>query len=632
MNLKKVLSYLIGSLFLIFALFSIFNNDISTCIIGYIFMSLALLILPTFDMLSKLLNKKFSLGRKIALGITTFLFPLISLSNEHLEKEDLIAAIFLIIFIWGIFFVTNKNKNIDSNKKTMMDKSEKNDLFHKIYNSLVEKRNKKVLDEIEKEKYIIKKFEDLDVFTKHAIANMLGETKEKYNTFFNGEFPEINISSLILAFCKDTIDIKDADELKNLFGSLYYKKKIIKYFWKVSKYIKSRIKMASSNNISDIEKIYLQYIDIFSSNMGTYESIKFCLTVSTEKEEMEKYKNYSLDNIDYRYRDAFIYMIDLLASCTCIAKMIFVEEQVKQLNKNSEFYIMVFNMAKEIEDLNIIIEKTRPLYDEFYKSELGFIDDEVLYNMAITIIVNRLKNEDISEKDAKILDISENKYNNFDDFDQMMQEWLQELSKNNRNLEINKYIIYKTTNSIDISNFDLLIESLAKTNGYAKQYYSNVDYNNKISDKERYLKGEFDKEKKEMSEQYNLNNIVTGTQFELYLVNLFKDLGYKTKHNGKAGDQGADLILKRGDYVYAVQAKYYTGKLSNTPVQEITGALKYYNVNQGVVITNSEFTPGAKDLAKANNVILIDGKGLKKLVDFIFEGNNEEDVLQKFIK
>ena len=120
--------------------------------------------------------------------------------------------------------------------------------------------------------------------------------------------------------------------------------------------------------------------------------------------------------------------------------------------------------------------------------------------------------------------------------------------------------------------------------------------------------------------------------FELYLVNLFKELGYKVKHNGKSGDQGCDLVLKIGDYVYAVQAKYYTSKLGNTPVQEITGALKYYNANQGVVITNSSFTTGAEDLAKANDIILIDGEDLKKLADYTFEENHPEDVLKCFEK
>ena len=92
------------------------------------------------------------------------------------------------------------------------------------------------------------------------------------------------------------------------------------------------------------------------------------------------------------------------------------------------------------------------------------------------------------------------------------------------------------------------------------------------------------------------------------------------------------MIVKKDDYIYAIQAKYYTGKLSNTPVQEIAGSLKYYNANQGVVVTNSSFTPGAEELAKANNVILVDGRDLKKLIDYVFEDNHEEDILKKFEK
>lgn len=120
------------------------------------------------------------------------------------------------------------------------------------------------------------------------------------------------------------------------------------------------------------------------------------------------------------------------------------------------------------------------------------------------------------------------------------------------------------------------------------------------------MSGNFEIEEQEFNEKYNLNNITTGAQFELYLENLFKELGYKVKHSGKAGDQGADLILKYGEKIYVVQAKYYSSKLDNTPVQEIVGAIKYYNANQGIVITNNSFTKGAENLAKANNVILID--------------------------
>ena len=236
----------------------------------------------------------------------------------------------------------------------------------------------------------------------------------------------------------------------------------------------------------------------------------------------------------------------------------------------------------------------------------------------------------LSTEDKNILELSNTKINDFSNYNNIIEKWINSVSKDYRNLDFQKYIIFKTLNTIDISNFDLYFKALSKTKEYTKLYYTSVEHNNKVTDKERYLNGDFEKEKLELSGKYTLNNITTGTQFELYLVNLFNDLGYKTKHNGKAGDQGCDLIVKKDDYVYAIQAKYYTGKLSNTPVQEIIGSLKYYNANQGVVITNSSFTPGAKELAKANNVILIDGVGLKKLADYIFEDNLNKDILKDF--
>ena len=230
------------------------------------------------------------------------------------------------------------------------------------------------------------------------------------------------------------------------------------------------------------------------------------------------------------------------------------------------------------------------------------------------------------------MDIGKEKVNDLSTFDNVMKKWIKDIADKYRTLDVERYIIFKTINTIELKNFDLYFKSLSNVNKYAKVYYFNVEHNNKASDKDRYLSGDFEKEKKELSGKYSLNNITTGTQFELYLVNLFKDLGYKVKHNGKAGDQGCDLIVKKDDYIYAIQAKYYTGKLSNTPVQEIAGSLKYYNANQGVVVTNSSFTPGAEELAKANNVILIDGKDLKKLIDYVFEDNHEEDILKKFEK
>ena len=153
-----------------------------------------------------------------------------------------------------------------------------------------------------------------------------------------------------------------------------------------------------------------------------------------------------------------------------------------------------------------------------------------------------------------------------------------------------------------------------------------------MEERKRYLNGDFSKEKIEINILRDFKYVTSGREFELFLEKLFKFLGYTTIHNGKSGDQGADLILRKNNYVYTVQAKYYTGKLSNKPIQEVVGSLKYYNANQGVVVTNSEFTKGAQELAKANQVILIDGEALNDLINSVSNVNTKVDILKQFEK
>lgn len=631
--MKKIINYIsygIGGFLLLCSLILLTNNDINSYAGSIILFALAFILLPTFNIFCKLTDKGFSLGRKIALGIGTLFLPIMGISAE---ETSLYGVVGVLVIYWVIMFVTNKKVFIDKNSNNYMKISKKNDIFHRFYNKIIEKHNAKVKAILEYEQEIRNSFTHLDLLTMHAIAKMIGENKEKHNTIFNQDMPEIEISNLIMSFCKDSQRIENEFDLDNLYTNQYYINKINKDCSQLSNYIKSRIRetLPSQNNYISI---YNQYINIFLDTMNTYTQTKFYRTITSNKSgELAKCKDYGInDNVDYRYKDCFIYLIDILTTCTCIAKMLFIERKVAKLSDDNEFYKIINNMTKEIKDVNMIIEKSRPIYDEFYKSNLGFINDELNYSIAITIIVNKINNKSFSKKDETVLDINDNKINDFDTYDLEMKKWINVVADKYRNLDIDVYIVSKAINSIELANFDLLFKALSMVSEYSSMYYFKVQHNNKAADRERYLNGDFEKEKKELIGKYSLNNITTGTQFELYLVNLFKDLGYKAKHNGKSGDQGADLILKKGDYVYAVQAKYYTGKLSNTPVQEIAGALKFYNANQGVVVTNSEFTPGAEELAKANNVILIDGKDLKKLADFTFEDDHSDDVLKNFEK
>lgn len=105
-----------------------------------------------------------------------------------------------------------------------------------------------------------------------------------------------------------------------------------------------------------------------------------------------------------------------------------------------------------------------------------------------------------------------------------------------------------------------------------------------------------------------------GYHFELFLKKLFKTMGYKVKNTPLSGDQGADLVLERFNEVIAVQAKRYNSKVNNKAVQEVVASLAYYNANNGMVVTNSNFTSSAVRLARSNNVELINRKKLDDLL------------------
>lgn len=100
---------------------------------------------------------------------------------------------------------------------------------------------------------------------------------------------------------------------------------------------------------------------------------------------------------------------------------------------------------------------------------------------------------------------------------------------------------------------------------------------------------------------------MSGIQFEEALAAHFKNQGYKVSLTPASNDYGADLILKspRGEKI-CVQAKRYSGKVGNKAIQEIIGALGYYQADRGMVVTNSYYTNNAVTLANANNVELWD--------------------------
>jgi restriction system protein len=99
---------------------------------------------------------------------------------------------------------------------------------------------------------------------------------------------------------------------------------------------------------------------------------------------------------------------------------------------------------------------------------------------------------------------------------------------------------------------------------------------------------------------------MSGEDFENFLSAYLIKMGYSSDTTPKAGDYGADLIVKKGTEKLIVQAKRWKKRVGIEAIQQIVGAKKYYNATNCLVVTNNYFTYEAKSLAEANDVELCD--------------------------
>jgi len=110
-------------------------------------------------------------------------------------------------------------------------------------------------------------------------------------------------------------------------------------------------------------------------------------------------------------------------------------------------------------------------------------------------------------------------------------------------------------------------------------------------------------------------NELSGTDFELVVINAFKELGFKVQETPVTGDYGADIIVTTLDETrIAIQCKRFKSKVNLKAVQEVLGSLGHYNCDYGLVITNNTYLNSAKKLAESNDVELWGGDELLKLL------------------
>ncbi|MDR3634494.1 MAG: restriction endonuclease [Isosphaeraceae bacterium] len=108
---------------------------------------------------------------------------------------------------------------------------------------------------------------------------------------------------------------------------------------------------------------------------------------------------------------------------------------------------------------------------------------------------------------------------------------------------------------------------------------------------------------------------LTPEGFEEFVAELFEAMGYEVEQVGGTGDQGADLLVRRGNLLAIVQCKYHSrGVVGSPELQKFLGTIQHTRGQKGFFVTTRTFSLAAEKFAAEHPIELIDGPRLIELV------------------
>lgn len=117
-------------------------------------------------------------------------------------------------------------------------------------------------------------------------------------------------------------------------------------------------------------------------------------------------------------------------------------------------------------------------------------------------------------------------------------------------------------------------------------------------------------------------NKMNGYEFESFIAELLRKMGFVVEETPLSRDSGIDLIAYSREPIfkgkYLIQCKRWEGSIGEPVVRDLYGVVISNNANKGIIITNSFFTKQAVDFANGKNIELVDGNELIKLIHNYF--------------
>lgn len=116
---------------------------------------------------------------------------------------------------------------------------------------------------------------------------------------------------------------------------------------------------------------------------------------------------------------------------------------------------------------------------------------------------------------------------------------------------------------------------------------------------------------------------MTGREYELFVAEELKNYDWDVRVTPGSGDYGADIIATKNNIRVVIECKKWTTQsVSGVAVKAAFTAKAMYEAQYAAVVSNAEFTPAAKKLAKANNVALLHHDFLDELDEKLQEISN----------
>jgi restriction system protein len=115
----------------------------------------------------------------------------------------------------------------------------------------------------------------------------------------------------------------------------------------------------------------------------------------------------------------------------------------------------------------------------------------------------------------------------------------------------------------------------------------------------------------------NFDNVTTPEAFERWCAKILEKDGWSASVTKATGDQGADVLARKGNTSIILQCKLYSRPVGNKAVQEAFSAQRHYATQRSAVVTNAGYTNSACELARTTKVLLLhfsDLAGLEMLL------------------